>query len=317
MSGNSELLAAFDSLANSIVQVRVGNSIKQAQARVDEINADHSKNEFERIKAQQAVAQQVGGNILAMSGDSVRAQAAAASLAPNIPSDAFAQLEATGKGTIVEARKQVAEDAQKRAMELEKLKGQLKLQEIKLQNEGKLDVKNVSGAAKPVPNQVTSQLSGLMDMKSRLQDLKDNFAEKGSQIGPLDQYRPNLLTPAADVAYKADVKQFFNDYRRVITGAAASIPELKSLLPAVPNESDLDSDFLAKIDAQIKGIDRGVGNRLKLMKAQGRDTSDLEEMFNIPSTQTAPAPDATPGKVNANIQAPAGGGLSKYIKLAP
>jgi hypothetical protein len=307
MSGNEELLKSFQMLASGIKDMAIGNSIKRAQGKVDEIRADQNMNEFERIKAQQALANAMGNEVLGLGGDAARAQQARLSLAPEIPDAAMRQLEATGASTLAQAQQSLLDKAKKDELEKFKREADLKITLQKLENAGKLATKGAT-AQKPVPNQVTDKLSNLMDMKAQLEDMKANFAAKGSQIGPMDQYRPNILTPAEDVAYTSQVKDFFNQYRRVITGAAASIPELKSLLPAVPNESDMDNDFLAKVDTQISGIDRAVKNRMKLLKAQGRDVSALEDALGV-SSEEAQAPRGAVSQPAAN-QPPAQGGFT-------
>lgn len=296
-----QMLQAMNGLAESIRNVSIGNSIQKAQARVDQIRQDQTMDEFQRIEAQQALAKAMGAEVVSRGGNAFMAQQAMASLAPEVPDMQMQQLKATGKGTIAEAtqalqqqqeEKQIAaeERAFKRAILLE----QLKAKQIAARGEKQL---------KPIPPAVSNKLSELSDMKSQLMDLKANFDQKGSLIGPVaSRLRPNLLTPSEDVAYASQVKDFFNQYRRVITGAAASIPELKSLLPAVPNETDWGGDFLAKIDTQIQGVDRALNNRIKLLKAQGRDTADLEEALGLFGAESATPPAAQPATNAAPMQ---------------
>ncbi len=314
-----QMLQAMDSLANSIRSISIGNSIQKAQARVDQIRQDQTMDEFQRIEAQQALAKAMGAEVVSKGGNAFMAQQAMASLAPDVPDLQMQRLKATGKGTIADATQALADEQEQKqiASEDRSFARQLKLEELRAARETRLAAMKQQGKElKPIPPAVSNKLSELSDMKSQLIDLKNNFAEKGGQIGPLDQFRPNLLTPAEDVAYASQVKDFFNQYRRVITGAAASIPELKSLLPAVPNEKDLDKDFLAKIDTQIEGVDRALRNRVKLLRAQGRDTSDLEEALGVTADmqQSMPQQQASQQQQQAPAQ---GSGWGKYIKITP
>lgn len=283
-----QMLAAMDSLANSIRQISIGNSIQKAQSRADQIRQDQTMDEFQRIEAQQALAQSMGAEVISRGGSASMAQQAMASLAPQVPDLQMERLKATGKSTISEATQALQQEQEEKQLAAEEraFKRQLMLEQLRAKREA---AKGQAKDLKPIPPSVSNKLSELSDMRSQLADLKANFDQKGSLIGPVaSRLRPNLLTPAEDVAYASQVKDFFNQYRRIITGAAASIPELKSLLPAVPNETDWGPDFLAKIDTQIAGVDRALTNRVKLLKAQGRDTSDLEEVLGV-SAIPAPA----------------------------
>lgn len=329
MSGQSELLASFGQLTEAIQGLAVNNAIKKAQVKVDELNQNAELNQFEKIKQQQSIAKGVSAAILGMGGSASAAQTAAASLAPDIPDMQMARLEATGKGTLADAATALRDEEEKRQLDKETraFKRQQMLQDAQFKQQERLAKLKAEGKAvgKPIPPTVTNKLSDLMDMKSQLSRLKDDYAEKGTQIGPVNsRLIPNALVSGDTVAYTADVKDFFNQYRRAITGAAASIPELKSLLPAIPNEKDWGGDFLAKIDRQLTGLDSAVKNRIKLLRAQGRDTTDLEEALGISLDEeklkdpygAANAPAGSTIPVNQSA-APASGNMSSFIKFNP
>lgn len=133
--GNGELLAAFDHLAKSVNQVQIGNSIARAQDKINIIRQDQTMNEFEKVKAQQALAQAMGTEVLARGGDAAHAEQARLGLAPQIPDAAMRQMEATGKATFAEAQTAIREKAIKEQRDLIKFQEDQKLRGIKLAKE--------------------------------------------------------------------------------------------------------------------------------------------------------------------------------------
>lgn len=102
----NNLLAAFNSLAESIREVSIGNAVKQAQQKIDVINADNKATEFEKIRQQQTIANQVAANMIGYGADAARAQQARLALAPQIPEQWLSAAEAeSSDGTIAEGIK--------------------------------------------------------------------------------------------------------------------------------------------------------------------------------------------------------------------
>src|ERR1044072_6795615 len=134
MSGNEELLSAFNSLADSVRDVSLGVSIRDAQKQVDAVRQNQDLNDLEKIKQQQAIAQQAGANIISRGGNAFLAQQAMASLAPHIPDEQMRQMESTGKDTFAEAQQALHDRALKEEKEKEArdLQGKKELEAMKV-----------------------------------------------------------------------------------------------------------------------------------------------------------------------------------------
>lgn len=316
MSANSEFLASFQMLSDSMRNLAGGVATKKAQNKVDEINADDSLNEFQKIKAQQQVANQAAQSMAVAGISSDRIASAKASLAPDIPDARMAQLEATGKGSIAEAQSYLLSEQEKKAAEKEKRDFDRDMQKIRLtkalDKENDLSKLQLKGTAKPIPPAISNKLGELMDMRGQMVNLIENADKNSAAIGPLDQYRPNFTLNSEEVSYRKQTSDFFNQYRKLITGAAASMPELKGLLKAIPTESDYQGDFKVAMQKQLEGVDRAVANRIKLLKAQGRDTSDLEELFNIDMGAAGPT---APGQKTIAVPQSQGGAPAQGMSM--
>jgi hypothetical protein len=326
MSGNQEMFQAFQDFAATMRRVQMGNAIQEAQKKVEAIRSNQELNEFEQIKAQQAVASMTASSILANGGDAAMAQQARLSLAPDIQDQHFQALQATGKGTIAEAQQQLHVDALKQEKDMLKYKNDLEMERQRQHDPTMERIAAGKKDTKPVPPTVSNKLSELSDSLSQLKRLREGFDANEGAIGPYDQFKTSKLAgpPGAGLipgtlnadesVYRKDVSDFFNQYRKVITGAAASMPELKGLLRSVPNEGDDQTVFAKGLDMHIKKVEQSIQSRLKLLKAQGRDTADLELALGV-GAQSAPAGGPPPAPGAGPSSAPAmGTDLSAFIK---
>lgn len=335
-SGTKDLMAAFQSLTESIRSVSIGNAVKKAQEKADAIRSNQEMTEFEQIKAQQAIAKSVGASIMQYGGNAFQAQQAMASLAPEIPDARMSQLEATGEDTFAGAQQALQEDALKKQKEAEEraFDRQKQLEEIRARNAEKLArLKAESKGAPPLTKPESDKLYALLDRKTSLENLLNQFDERGGAIGTVAGRLPDITSaiPGASklgfssdaVAYRSEVMQDFNEYRRVVTGAAASIPELKSLRPATITEDDTPENFKAKARAILKAGELVAKARLKIAKRQGKDISGFAEEYGIdPAEDQRRDPfnvGAVPqgGTIPVGNQAPASQapGVMNYIKF--
>lgn len=320
-SPTQEMLAAFNSLADSIRDVSIGNSVKRAQNKVEEIRQDQNMNDFEKIKAQQSLAKMVGGEVARYGGNASMVNQAMQSLAPEVPDTRLAALESTGKTSIAEATRALQDEAEDRQFKKEEraFKRQKMLQDSQIASQERLATMRAGGKElKALPAPLINKISEVAESHNTLKMLKEEFSKRGGAIGPIAGNVPDLAYGVADkltlgqlggadaVAYRTRVRDFFNQYRRVITGAAASVPELKALAKALPTEEDLSNNFEAKIDEQIKGVESALKTRLKVLKATGRDVSDLEEMLGL-------GEEVSQEGSQSDSSAPSGAGLGKYI----
>lgn len=322
MAGNQELLASFEMLTEAVKGLAVNNAIKRAQGKVDELNNNAELDQFEKIKQQQAIAKNVGASIIGFGGSASAAQNAMMSLAPDVPDSRLAQLEATGKGSIAEAQKALQEEALQKEQDKEDRAFERQKKLLQLQQQGAKTLQEMKASGKPM-KQLTrpesDKLYTLADRQTSLEQLLNDFDERGGAIGPIAGRVSDLasvipgssaagFSPDA-IAYRSQVMQDFNEYRRIVTGAAASVPELKSLRPATIVETDTPENFKAKAKAILAAGKLVAKKRLDIARRQGKDVSGFEQEFDL-GAPAAPsgAPNNTP---------PAGSGVSSFIKFNP
>jgi|GEM_PF-4208761 len=112
-----------------------------------------------------------------------------------------------------------------------------------------------------------------------------------SDFGPISiPARFNLVGQyAKDPKYtgvKRKLERFFNNYRKVITGAQASYQELQSLRQAVGDFTDRPAVFFENLSSLEGEVNRMLENRLNVYEAVGRDTSKIRDMFKPRETAT-------------------------------
>lgn len=252
-----DVLDGFDRLAESLREVNIGKSISEAQKQVESLQANQDLSEFDRIKAQKAIAQATGARVQQLGGNAFSAQQAMAALAPAPIDLQQSKLEATGEKTVVGAvgaleKKQKAEEFAKEQRQLK-----MDIQKIEAQGEEsrKTAATKAAGKAKPIPKQIEKVLTDVelktVGVRQMLTDLEQN-PNLENFIGPIAGRVPGIAIPSEAVAFRRSAEEQFNEYRRIVTGAAASIPELKSLRPAVPVVTDRPEDFKAKAKDLLK-----------------------------------------------------------------
>ena len=62
-----------------------------------------------------------------------------------------------------------------------------------------------------------------------------------------------------------EVEQFFNKYRKLITGAAAAESELKALREATINSSLGPQEFQSRYDALVSSMKEDIGRKQKML----------------------------------------------------
>ena len=140
-----------------------------------------------------------------------------------------------------------------------------------------------------------------LDTRDRFREVKQGMAELGvSQealnkvvgaipqgyfegVGPLSlEARFNLIGELRDHKFaviKQKLERAFQSYRKIITGAQASDRELRMLRPLVARLISTPETFLQSIDSIVAENDSILNNRVGLMDAFGRDTSQLKKFL--------------------------------------
>jgi hypothetical protein len=98
----------------------------------------------------------------------------------------------------------------------------------------------------------------------------ESKGQLGGVIGPIASKKPAFIDPQGEAA-RAEIGQFFNNYRKLITGASASPDELARLEKDIPNISDRPSVFNAKMKSMLQTTQRLKDRQLKNLGLGGKD----------------------------------------------
>lgn len=79
-----------------------------------------------------------------------------------------------------------------------------------------------------------------------------------------------------------EVEQFFNQYRKQITGAAAAVQELEALKKAVINSDLGPQEFQARYDALVNSIEQGLVSNVEVLGGQVADAPQPPGAPSIP-----------------------------------
>lgn len=219
MSGNQEMFDAFQTFAATMRRVQMGNAIAEAQKKVEAIRSNQEMNEFEQIKAQQAVASMTASTILANGGDAAMAQQARLSLAPDIQDQHFQALQATGKATIAEAQQQLQLEAVKKEKDMLKYKNDLEMEKQRAHDASLLKAAGIK-AQKPPKGFAPAELKD-MRKAADVGEALSAAIDAADSLGPGAVITPQFLSrdKRAFNILKANAQDIIT---RLRTGAALS-----------------------------------------------------------------------------------------------
>ena len=133
----------------------------------------------------------------------------------------------------------------------------------------------------PTPAQI-EQFVGLKEANDLLNKMKESKIEKGIDTGPIANVRNKIAQfIGIDDPVVSTLRQDFVDTLskkvKTLSGTAASDKERGFLSFSLPNLSDNDEQFLAKIDNAIKNIELAKKARIEVMTKGGRDVSKFKD----------------------------------------
>lgn len=288
MSGNSEMLAAFDSLAKTVVDIKIGNSIAKAQEKADAIRTDQKMNEFEKIKAQQSIANMMGSSVLSMGGDASMAQQARLALAPQIPDQTMAALEATGESTIAGARGKLELEAAKKEKDMLKYKNDLEMEKQRAHDNAMKELYGVKADAKnnkvqPMTQKVTANLDKIAQTASQWNQVAAGVEKLGAgklltpeMMGDNERTMFERLKASTEAGVRKDIfgatltpgeEKEFNNIRGGLMKSglttdqfAAGFKQLANLQKQVYVRS-LQSNVIARIGTEEQNLKHFVANK--------------------------------------------------------
>lgn len=151
---------------------------------------------------------------------------------------------------------------------LSKIKGEQENRKILLMDKYKKDHKLSDKQAKDVTDFDTSI--------SNVDQIIDMLGRNSNYTGSFDGRVPDMLVGADQVAWRTALGQLNDQYRRLITGAAAGDKELKMLASRLPQATDTYQNFLAKAQMFRQIANNARNTYVKNLSRQGKDTSEYD-----------------------------------------
>lgn len=340
-----DVLQGFQSLANTVKEIAMGNAVQKAQLKAEEVLKRNDLNEFEKIRAQQAIANEVATGILGQGGDAARAHQARMSLAPQIPDQFMAQLEGTGKPTIGEASAELRKQDREARLKEIRTQRQLMLEQKELELEAKKDIAGLQMEAKlhaPMSAKETTELSGLANQVG-------NWQETGRQarkLGTIKLDTPEWLNSTQAKNFQRLKNASDAVLRNELFGATLTNNELAAFkgiigtMASAVTAADLASGYEAlaqrqkqlyvdrlknKTAPQKQLLENLVANRgiftneeglavIKELKRPRANMESVEELFGAPPVRIQMNPAESGYSVQQDGQAPAAGGLFSTAK---
>ena len=170
--------------------------------------------------------------------------------------------------------------------------GQAFVRDLLTKPESSVNISNVVGGrqplTKPTRNKVQDELRSAEESLRRTQRIRETFdpdmltflgkgeaaiAEFADRANVSSANQKTLLRKKR--AFTQNVNREFNAYRKLITGAAASVQELESLKTAIINEDLSPSQFESAFNEYVSELERGIRIRREML-AEGIDVGAPE-----------------------------------------
>jgi len=286
LMSNSELFQALQMFQQGVQQAAATSAVNEAHKAMNQINASVTDEAQKRTQLQDL------GNQLALRLTGAGASAAAVqnafqAVAPK-QFNSVDQMEMEGELTGSALLKNTAGGMKSRAMksqkELMELQHKHKLAEIDATYFNKSLLED--GKLRPGKELSTAELSVFQDADNTLQALNqvsqlyDDLDSKTifARTGPFSTQTWDRHVSGTRTKFNMQVDQFFNTYRKLISGAAVSAQEMEQLELSIPSKNDTPIEFTQKIEKSIENTRMLRERTLKQLKAAGRDVTGLEKM---------------------------------------
>ena len=135
------------------------------------------------------------------------------------------------------------------------------------------------------PKQV-EKLDDFDSVTSNLQNVLSLAKGNPEFLGPIDNMTPDLVTSPKFSAFRTSVEDLQNAYRKLITGAGASTYELMQLRKVMPDLKNHPTQFNAKANEFIKGLDRNKKIYIKNLSRAGKNVSEFEDSTGLTTPST-------------------------------
>uniref|UniRef100_A0A6H1ZCU4 Uncharacterized protein n=1 Tax=viral metagenome TaxID=1070528 RepID=A0A6H1ZCU4_9ZZZZ len=125
-------------------------------------------------------------------------------------------------------------------------------------------------------------LVGLANTINKLEDLLAEMKQKKYPTGILAgkmPYKQYIYGPEYEV-WRTRGEEVFQQYRKAITGAQASVKELAYLRPIMPSEKDTFRTWIIKAEKQISDNRKKVKTTLNVLEKAGYNIDAVRDVYN-------------------------------------
>lgn len=117
--------------------------------------------------------------------------------------------------------------------------------------------------------------------KTLMQDL--GTMVKDSYVGPLDQSIPDYFVGGDQAAFRSALGKLKDEYRKAITGAAASEKEIAMLETRLPSLSDSAENFNAKLKQSLIELEKIQNSYASTLEKKGKNVENYKLQSTTPS----------------------------------
>jgi hypothetical protein len=185
----------------------------------------------------------------------------------------------SGKPGLVNAAAQADITGQAGNMAQMKMQQDFQSRENALNRESNQKVAGIRGQlANRMSDKAVENINGIDDEMLRGTDILNRVQNDSNLVGVIAGRIPGRAMVSPDFAtFKADVGQWFDTYRKRITGAAASESEIKYLMKNRPQVTDTHSVFVSKLES-ILNLGQKVRERsLQNYESAGKNTGGFKK----------------------------------------
>jgi len=269
---------ALGMFQNSMSQLALSRAFSNANSKIKDLQQTEMK-EQDRINAMNEVARELSFNMLRSGANAAQVDQAT----KGVRQPGF------GSGHDVIMRGVLAGDEEltQKGVRIEELANQDKLALLQERAKGK-------GGLKDLGTEEIKALDGMREAKQRLTEITERVSKDKSLTGPMANFPLRRQFSADYATFRQVYEQYFNAYKKLITGVAAGIPEIKMLREALPDPSSPPEVFLAGVKLSLERTDAAEKAYLKILQKSNRDVSRFmspDEQQAVVDKQAASGPD--------------------------
>lgn len=161
------------------------------------------------------------------------------------------------------------------------------LDRIAAQNAGRLDLQSAkvdNTKSKALTTEELNKINNFDDASGAMKAINGMLDKDTTLVGPIDANKPfrDKYDPSYG-AFRTELGQLLDAYRVAVTGAGASEKELKTLESRMPNGTETETVFRAKLKQVQTIADRKKASLLRNYGAAGRDLGTLSAPASVQS----------------------------------